>query len=71
MSSASLSSSDIWIYQQDIVETAGDKTGLSGWPSDKSVQVCPECSTSPVACWPLAHEELIRPLTGFVFHPAG
>ena len=23
------------------------------------------------ACWPLAQDELIRPLTGFVFRPAG
>lgn len=37
----------------------------------ESVKLYPSCSTAPVACWWLAHMELIHPFTGFVFSPAG
>ena len=37
----------------------------------ESLKLYPSCSTAPVACWWLAHTELIHPFTGFVFSPAG
>lgn len=48
---------------------------VAGWPSYSIMVKSPLIVSLPAnirfACWPLAHKELIRPLTGLFFNHAG
>ena len=68
----------IFLYFEKVLRNEGFYGGLSANPatnllirSNPTAGGRPQTQLGTISGWPLAHKELLRPLRGFVFNPAG